>query len=93
MNVTRLKWAEWRRGIEELHRGRRQNTGVDGRQRRSTRAHVNHIGLCLRAFVRLEWQRFTTGIRWFAAKQRIIRDAVRRYIERPLDNLPDMATA
>ena len=91
--VTRLKWAEWSWGIEEFHRGLKQHTGVEGCQCRATRAQVNHIGLCLRAFVRLEWHRFTTGISWFEAKQRIIRDAVRRYIERPLYNLPDMATA
>src|SRR5262249_54926955 len=35
------------------------------------------IGLSIRAFVRLEWHRFTTGVRWFEAKMRIIRDAVR----------------
>ena len=91
--LRRLMWAEWSWTIEEYHRGLKQNTGVEGCQCRSRRAQVNHIGMAVRAFVRLEWHRFTTGISWFEAKQRIIRDAVRRYIELPLYNLPEPATA
>jgi hypothetical protein len=56
-------------------------------------AQRNHIGWSIRALVRLEWHRFTTGISWFEAKMRIIRDAVRAYLTRPTILLPQMATA
>lgn len=91
--VTRLTWAERSWTIEEYHRGLKQNTGVERCQCRSTRAQVNHIGLAIRAFVRLEWHRFTTGISWFEAKQAIIREAVRKYLKKPLYRLPHSATA
>jgi len=56
-------------------------------------AQRNHIGWAIRAFVRLEWHRFTTGVSWFDAKMRIIRDAVRAYLTRPTITLPKTATA
>lgn len=91
--LRRLMWAEWSWTIEEYHRGLKQNTGVEGCQCRSRRAQFNHIGMAIRAFVRLEWHRFTTGVSWFEAKQRIIRDAVRLYLEFPLYRLPEPASA
>jgi len=42
----------------------------------------------LRAFLRLEWHFFTTGISGFEAKLRLIRDAVRGYLDRPWIILP-----
>lgn len=91
--MTRLKFAERSWSIEEYHRGLKQNTGVERCQCRSTRAQLNHIGMAIRAFLRLEWHRFTTGISWFEAKQAIIRDAVRNYLQKPIYNLPTTATA
>jgi len=91
--VARLMWAERSWTIEEYHRGLKQTTGVEWCQCRAARAQVNHIGLAIRAFVRLEWHRFTTGVSWFEAKQRIIRAAVRNYLEMPLYQLPETATA
>ena len=38
--------------------------------------------MALRAFLRMERQRFLTGIGWFEAKLSIIRDAVRAYLDR-----------
>ena len=52
------------------------------------RAQRNHIGLAIRAFLRLEWHFFTTGVSWYEAKARIIRGAVRAYIANPLYKLP-----
>jgi hypothetical protein len=57
------------------------------------RAQQNHIGWSIRAFVRLERHRFTTGVSWFEAKTRIIRDAVRAYLTRPTITLLKPATA
>jgi hypothetical protein len=90
---TRLGYAERAWGIEEYHRGLKQHCGVDRSQVRYTLAVRNHIGLSIRAFVRLEWHRFTTGVSWFAAKLGIIRDAVRGYLARPTYRLPTPGTA
>ena len=69
-------------GSEAVH------CGVERCQVRCTRAQRNHIGCAIRAFVRLEWHRFTTGVSWFEAKFRIIRDAVRAYLANPRLTLP-----
>ena len=90
---TRLGFAERSWGIEEYHRGLKQHCEVDRCQVRYTPAVGNHIGLAIRAFVRLEWHRFTTGVSWFEAKMRVIRDAVRGYLARPAYRLPRPATA
>jgi putative transposase len=91
--VGRVVFAELAWSVEEYHRGLKQFTGVERCQTRMTRAQRNHIGWSIRALVRLEWHRFTTGISWFEAKMRIVRDAVRAYLERPSLTLPKTATA
>lgn len=90
---TRLMFGELSWGIEEYHRGLKQYTGVERCHVRAARGQRNHIGCALRAFVRLEYHRFTTGVSWFEAKWAIIRHAVRRYLERPLYRLPGQTTA
>jgi putative transposase len=89
----RLMFAELSWAIEEYHRGMKQFTGVDRCFMRAERGQRNHIGLAIRAFVRLEYHRFTTGVSWFAAKWGIIRSAVRDYLANPHYQLPDPATA
>jgi len=91
--MTRLMFAELSWSIEEYHRGLKQFTGVERCQARFSRAQRNHIGCAIRAFVRLEYHRFTTGISWFAAKWGIVRDAVRAYLAKPLYRLPTTSTA
>jgi putative transposase len=86
-----IRGGAW--GIEEYHRGPKQHTGATRRQARYKRAQRNHIGCALRAFVRLEWHRFTTGVSWFEAKLAIIREAVRGYLAQPAYRLPTPATA
>jgi putative transposase len=86
--ATRLKYAEMAWGIEEYHRGLKQHCGVERCQVRQSRAQRNHIGLSIRAFLRLEYHRFTTGVSWFEAKVGIVREAVKRYIALPLYSLP-----
>jgi putative transposase len=81
--ATRLAIAEQAWGIEEFHRGLKQHTAIDRCQTRMARAQRNHIGFAVRAFVRLEWHRFTTGVSWFAAKLGIIRQAVRGFLAQP----------
>ena len=90
---TRLMYAEQAWGIEEYHRGLKQYCGVERAQVRHPDAQRNHIACSLRAFVRLEYHRFTTGISWFEAKFRMIREAVKAFLTRPLYRLPDNATA
>ena len=57
-------------------------------QVRAAQAQRNHIGLAIRAFLRLEHHCFTTGVSWYEAKARIVRGAVRAYLAKPLYGLP-----
>ena len=88
--LTRLQIAEASWKIEEYHRGIKQFCGVERAQVRGA-AQRNHIGLALRAFLRLEYHCFTTGISWFEAKTAIVRDAVRAYLTQPWYKLPSTA--
>jgi putative transposase len=87
-DLTRQQMAEYSWGIETYHRGIKQCTEVERCQARSAKAQRNHIGLALRAFLRLEWHLFSTGIGWLEAKTSIIRDAVRAYLAHPSIRLP-----
>jgi putative transposase len=86
-DLTRVKWASYAWAIENYHRGIKQFTGVERCQARAARAQRNHIGLALRAFLRLEMHCYHTGISWFEAKTSIIREAVRAYLAKPLYTL------
>jgi hypothetical protein len=81
--------AAWQ--IEVYHRGLKQFCGIERAQHRVAKAQRNHIGLALRAFVRLESHRLATGVSWFEAKTAIVRYAVRAYLAEPRYLL--MATA
>jgi hypothetical protein len=89
----RQHYAELSFAIENYHRDLKQNCGVERCQARSERAQRNHIGLSLRAFLRLEWHFFTTGISGFEARLRLIREAVRGYLKNPGFRLPKPSTA
>jgi putative transposase len=82
-NLERVKWANFAWTIENYHRGVKQYCLIERAQVRSGRAWRNHIGLCLRAFLRLESYCYHTGLTWFEAKTAIIRDAVRQYLAHP----------
>lgn len=69
--------------VEVYHRGLKQFTGVERAQYRLEVSQRNHIGLAIRAFVRLEVYRLRTGLSWFEAKASIIRDAIRAYLRHP----------
>ena len=87
------QYAEWGYAIENYHRDVKQTCGVERSQARSGRAQRNHIGMALRAFLRLEWHFFTTGVSCYEAKKLVVRDAVRRYISNPLYRLPNASIA
>ncbi len=89
----RRHYAEVGFAIENYHRGLKQDCGVEKCRARSERAQRNHIGLAIRAFLRLEWHFFTTGVSGFEAKLRLIREAVRSYLARPFITLPRPSTA
>jgi len=91
--AARLTFVELSWSIEEYHRGLKPVTGVERCQVRSARGQRNHIGCAIRAFVRLEYHRFTTGASWFEAKLRIVRESVRAYLSNPRYRLPSQATA
>lgn len=86
-HLARLAYGEWAWGIENYHRGLKQCCGVERSQARLSRAQRNHIGMAIRAFLRLERHFYATGISWYEAKAEIIRGAVRAYIARPLYGL------
>jgi len=77
---TQAKSA-WR--IEMYHRALKQQCLIERAQCRRLRPVLNHIGLCIRAFVRLESHSFRERISWIEAKTSIIRDAVRAYLANP----------
>lgn len=83
-DLERVKWAGFAWTIENYHRGLKQFCLIERAQVRSRRAWFNHVGCCLRAFLRLESYCYHKGISWFEAKTAIIRNAVRVYISKPL---------
>jgi hypothetical protein len=92
-DLTRVQFAEFSWAIEHYHRGLKQCTGVERCQCRSATAQRNHIGLALRAFLRLEIHCFARGVSWVEAKTAILRDAIRAYLARPRFRFPMPATA
>jgi hypothetical protein len=82
-DLTRQQHAEYSWAIESYHRGIKQCVEVERCQARSGQAQRNHIGLALRAFLRLECYGFHHGVSWIEAKTAILRDAVRSYLAHP----------
>ncbi len=80
---TREAYAKMAWAIEQYHRGLKQCCGVERGQVRSARAQRNHIGLSIRAFLRLERNRIATRMSWVEAKVSITRNAVRTYLAKP----------
>jgi|SRR3954468_1279677 putative transposase len=89
--LTRLKYGDFCWRIEEYHRGIKQFCGVEGCQARRAKAQRNHIGLSIRAFLRMECHCFALGLSWFQAKLDVIRHAVRTYLANPSMLLPQAA--
>lgn len=73
--------SAWR--IEMYHRALKQQCLIERAHCRRLRPVLNHIGLCIRAFVRLESHCYRERISWIEAKTSIIRDAVRAYLSNP----------
>lgn len=85
--LTRVRVAGYAWTIEHYHRGIKQFCGAERAQVRAARAQRNHIGLCLRAFLRFERHCYHAGVSWFEAKTAIIRPAIRAYLANPLYTL------
>lgn len=83
-DLKRLQLSEFSWKIEEYHRNLKQFCGVERSQVRAARAQRNHIGLAIRTFLRFSVCSFKTGLSCFELKYRIIRDAVRKYMEHPV---------
>lgn len=77
--------------IEVYHRGLKQFTGIESGQYRLEVSQRNHIGLAIRAFIRLELHRLRSGLSWFEAKANIIRSAMRLYLADPTITLRSTA--
>lgn len=85
--LQRLHFTEFIWTIESYHRAIKQGCGIEKAQVRSGVAQRNHIGLALRAFLRLERFAFVSGFSWYEAKTAIIRRAVTDYLRQPLYSL------
>lgn len=81
--AERESFAKWSWRIEMYHRALKQQCLIERAQCRRLRPVSNHIGLCIRAFVRLESHCHRERISWIQAKTSIIRDAVRAYLSNP----------
>ena len=77
--------------IDTYHRNLKQFTGVERAQFRLEVSPRNHIGLAIRAFVRLEHTRIHRAMPIFEAKNAIIRQAIRLYLRNPAIVLPSTA--
>jgi hypothetical protein len=66
--LNRIKYGNEAWTIENFHRGIKQFSGIERCQARSRRVQRNHIGMALRAFLRLEVHCYEKGISWFEAK-------------------------
>lgn len=73
--------SAWR--IEMYHRALKQQCLIERAQCRRLRPVSNHIGLCIRAFVRMESHCYREKLSWIQAKNSIIRAAVRAYLANP----------
>jgi putative transposase len=91
--LERQQLAEFSWQIEHYHRGIQRCTGIERCQCRAAKAQRNHIGLALRAFVRLESYCFRVGVSWYEAKKNLIRDAIRAYLNFPTIRLISNTTA
>lgn len=69
--------------VEVYHRALKQFTGIERGQFRVERSQRNHIGLALRAYVRLEVHRWRAHVSICYCKLDIIRAAVRHYLAHP----------
>ncbi len=82
--------------IETYHRDIKQFCGVERCMVRSERAQRNHIGWCLRTYLRLIWHELETGSSRFTTKLDIIRPAIRQFLTDPsavLRGFPQAGTA
>jgi hypothetical protein len=97
--TNRLEMSETQRDLladrawlmEVYHRALKQFTGIERGQFRLERSQRNHIGLALRAYLRLEVQRWRTRVSIFNCKLDIIRMAVGFYLPHPWYSLPATA--
>jgi hypothetical protein len=81
------------RTIETYHRGLKQFCGVERCACRKAIAQRNHIGWAIRAFLRLEYHRITTGTSWFESKLEIIRPAIQQFLAGPKELLRGLEQA
>jgi hypothetical protein len=81
--VARDAYALRAWNIETYHRVLKQFTGIERGQFRLEASQRNHIGLAIRAYLRLEMHRWRYRLPIFEAKLDIIRQAVRLYRAQP----------
>jgi hypothetical protein len=83
----RQDFAKQANKIEQYHRGIKQFCLIERSQARRRQPWLNHILLCLRAFLRLECHCYPSKVSWHEAKVGIIREAIRVYLANPTYSL------
>lgn len=89
--LGRLPLTERARAIEEYRRGLKRYCGVERPQARGHRARRDRIGPAIRALLRLGWHRYAAGVSRAESRARVVREAVRGHVTRPLYALPGTA--
>ena len=79
--------------IEQYHRSIKQHCLVERCQPRKAPIQRNHIGLAIRAFVRMELHRFELDTSIFELKRDIVRHAVRAYRRNPFFTIERLISA
>ena len=74
--LRRLQLAEQSWAVEDYHRILKQTCNIERCQMRASRSQKNHIGLAIRALVRLTWAFHQTGISQYELKRSMVSDAV-----------------
>ena len=77
--------------MEVYHQGLKRFTGIERGQFCMEKTQRDHMGLAIRAFLRLEIFRLQKRVTWFEAKHALLRQAMRAYLAQPTITLPTTA--
>jgi len=94
LDMSVVEAAEYARRawqMEVYHQGLKRFTGIERGQFRMEKAQRDHMGLAIRAFLRLETFRLQKGVTGFEAKHALLREAIRAYLVQHTITLPATA--
>ena len=89
--VEAAEYAWWAWQMEMYPQGLKRFTGIERGQFRMEKTQRDHMGLAIRAFLRLEIFRLQKRVTWFEAKHTLLRQVIRAYLAQPTITLPATA--